>query len=114
MKVSKLAPLPVSKTDFSYQALKFVPAKPGCYALTSYSEDVLYIGLSKNLSIRIRQHLDNPKKHEVTELGKSYFVHLIILENENEAYKVERGWLNIHELNEGKLPPLNSVHSPVS
>ena len=113
MKVDSLRPLPETRLEFSLSTWKFLPNALGCYVLTNYFNDILYIGLAKNISGRIRQHLANPAKTNQTEFGKAFFVYFIKVNDEFDLNRVERGWINMYELEVGKLPPLNSIHSPL-
>lgn len=112
MKVLELNPKPKTKIEFHFNKLKFIPETLGCYVITNFLDDILYIGLTNNLKVRYKQHLDTPKKVALTELGVAYYFYYAILNDENKLNKLERGWINYFELIEGRLPILNSVHSP--
>ena len=79
--------------------------------MTTFEQDILYIGLTVNLRRRINEHLDSSAKTELTAHGRAVLVYWA---ETTEVNKVERTWLNIHLLNEGRLPILNSVYSPTS
>ncbi|MFO1424724.1 MAG: GIY-YIG nuclease family protein [Candidatus Competibacteraceae bacterium] len=111
MKLDLLVPLPHTSEPFRRNRERFIPAKPGCYALTTFEREVLYIGLTINLRRRINEHLDSAAKTELTARGRAVLVHWT---ETTEINKIERTWLNIHLLNEGCLPILNSVYSPTS
>lgn len=113
MKITELNPKVVLKSEFHLSKVKFVPERFGCYALTNYSNDIMYIGQTNNLKSRMIQHLKNSKKTKLTDLGVTYYFHYKIVEKESELNKLERGWLNHFELAEGKIPVLNSVHGPI-
>lgn len=109
--MSKLSP-PVEACDvFRKSRERLVPDKAGCYVLTTFDGEVLYIGLAKNLRRRIAQHLDNPAKILPTPKGRAVIVHWRFA---SELEQLERTWLLIHEQHEARLPVLNRVHSPVS
>lgn len=111
MKVDKLSP-PVEASDaFRKSRERFIPGKAGCYVLTTFDGEVLYIGLATDLRRRIAQHLDNPSKTSSTVNGRAVIVHWRYADN---LEQLERTWLLIHEQHEGRLPVLNRVHSPVS
>lgn len=112
MKVLELSPKPQKKIEFHFNKLKFIPEVFGCYVLTNFLDDILYIGLTNNLKVRCKQHLTSPKKIGLTELGATYYFHYLIYSDATKLNKVERGWINYFELVEGKLPVLNSIHSP--
>lgn len=111
MKLALLIPIPYASEAFRRSREKFVPTKPGCYVLTTFEQDVLYIGLTVNLRRRVNEHLDSSAKTELTAQGRAVLVHWIETVDIN---KVERTWLNIYLLNEGRLPILNSIYSPTS
>lgn len=79
--------------------------------LTTFERNVLYIGLTVNLRRRVNEHLDSAAKTELTAHGRAVLFHWT---QTAEINKIERTWLNIHLLNEGCLPILNSVYSPTS
>ena len=111
MKLALLYPSPATSESFRRSREKFLPSLPGCYVLTTFEQDVLYIGLTLNLRRRINEHLDSSEKTELTAHGRAVLVHWI---GTAEINKVERTWLNIYLLNEGRLPILNNVYSPTS
>lgn len=111
MHVSLLDPAPTAKCLFKRREQRLVPDVPGCYALTTFEGEVLYVGLSVSLRSRMGQHLDNPRKTGLTSLGRAFFFHWL---ERVDFERVERTWMNIHSLHEGKLPELNGAYSPVS
>ena len=62
MKVEELTPKPIDKVQFKLASFKSVPHDNGCYILTTFENDILYIGLAVNLNNRFKQHLENPEK----------------------------------------------------
>ncbi|ANL30129.1 excinuclease ABC subunit C domain-containing protein (plasmid) [Rhizobium phaseoli] len=46
----------------------FIPDSSGCYVLTSFDGNVLYVGLTKNLKRGMAQHLDNREKESSSGL----------------------------------------------
>jgi excinuclease UvrABC nuclease subunit len=113
MKIIELDPKPNNKVNFVYMNLKSVTDNPGCYALTNFKEEILYLGLTKNLRQRAFQHFENPEKHNITDFGKSFYFFYLNVFDENKLFQIERGWLNKYELLHGELPPLNKIHSPI-
>ena len=111
MKLSLLVPRPTGLEPFRRSRERFVPSVAGCYALTTFQEEVLYLGLSVDIRRRFNEHLDTPQKTELTAHGRAVLFHWLPT---TETNKVERTWLNIHLLNEGVLPILNSLYSPTS
>jgi predicted GIY-YIG superfamily endonuclease len=88
-----------------------VPNRSGCYVLTTFERAVLYVGLATDLRTRFSQHLDDPKKTGLTDMGRAVLFHWF---ETKEIQKVERTWLNIHYQFEGKRPILNSIDSPIN
>ena len=111
MKLEMLVPRPSTVEPFRRSRERFVPARPGCYALTTFENEVLYLGLTVNLRRRVNEHLDSTEKTQLTPLGRAVFFHWLETEDVN---KIERTWMNIHLIKEGHLPILNSVYSPTS
>lgn len=111
MNISALVPAPQNKEPFKRRNLRFIPERSGCYALATFSGEVLYIGLAENLRRRCNQHLDTPQKTAETELGRAVLFHWLECA---EINKVERTWLGIHLQNQGALPIMNKMFSPVS
>lgn len=109
MNLSELAPAPTKSDAFRRQRERFIPEQPGCYVLTTFEREVMYVGLAKNLRRRFNQHLDNDQKTAVTGLGRAIFFWWLEAEDIN---KIERTWMNIHIQHEGGLPLLNKVYSP--
>lgn len=111
MKIPELEPLPGNRESFRRDALKFVPAKSGCYVLATHDGSILYLGLARNLQGRMGQHLDSPEKVAPTPTGRAVWFYWFECE---EVEKVERTWMGMYEIAHGKLPILNKVFSPVS
>lgn len=109
MNLSELVPLPIDKQPFRLSHQKFVPAKSGCYVLTTFTSVVLYVGLAEDLRRRVGEHLDNPGKTDATLLGRAIWFYWFETQDLN---KVERTWMNIHIQHEGRLPELNLAYSP--
>jgi hypothetical protein len=113
MKVEQLIPQPNHKEQFKYLFYKNIPKMAGCYVLTTFDNDILYIGLSDNLYTRFQQHLDNPEKTNPTKEGKAIWFYYIDYDF-NNLPKLERTWLNQFEALHGILPILNKVCSPIN
>jgi predicted GIY-YIG superfamily endonuclease len=111
MNVELLVPVPFRSEAFRRNRGRFIPEASGCYALTNFSKEVIYVGLARNLRKRFNQHLDDEQKTAITELGKAILFWWCEREDTNE---VERTWMNIHIQHEGKLPLLNIVYSPTA
>jgi hypothetical protein len=109
MNVDELIPRPTHCETFKRSQERFIPEKPGCYVLATFSKTVLYIGLSNNVRKRMNDHLDNTKKTAETKSGRAVLFYWI---ESADTYKIERTWMNIHIQCEGSLPELNSMYSP--
>jgi hypothetical protein len=110
VKVDQLIPIAQRSEPFRLSHEKFIPEKPGCYALVSATFTVLYLGLTDNLRRRMRQHRDNEEKTSGTVAGRAV---LFYWREDDEPYALERSWLNLHYLLEGVRPVLNKIDSPV-
>ena len=112
MKIDQLKPLPAKKLKFHLSQAKYVPDSSGCYVITTFDAEILYIGLAINLRKRCEQHLDSPQKTSETPLGRAFwFWHLQWSRDHLE--NLERSWMNLHLAQEGSLPFLNKIYSPV-
>jgi len=111
MKVFALDPLPSKSEPFRRSRERFLPEGSGCYVLATFDSRVLYLGLAENIRRRVNQHLSSPTKTTTTPEGRAVLVHWL---ETKETNKVERTWMNIHLISEGRLPALNSVYSPTS
>lgn len=113
MKVDRLSPPPEHRTQFAWSHHTTVPEQPGCYALVTYAGDVLYVGLATtSIRNRIGSHLDTPLKRKGTDIGVPFWVHYIV-RPAAEVAPIERGWMNTAILEDGEMPPLNRVYSPI-
>jgi len=112
MKIDELQPQPTNKIQFKLTAFKKVPQYAGCYALTTFENEILYLGLSDNLFIRFQQHLDNPEKTNPTSEGKVIWFYFTSYDKSNLP-KLERTWINQFVNIHGRLPILNKVNSPI-
>lgn len=113
MNVNELTPSPKEKVPFKLTFFKSVPKDSGCYILTTFQNDILYIGLATNLNNRFKQHLENPDKKNPTSDGKATWFYFTTFDSKNLP-KLERTWLNEFTNVHGKLPVLNKVNSPIN
>lgn len=112
MKVERLVPEVAGRVPFSLKHRRSVPAGPGCYALATFDEEILYLGLSVDLSRRFVEHRGNNEKVNPTKEGLAFWF-LYVMAGEASIHKIERGWLNQHLAQHGVYPILNKIHSPV-
>jgi hypothetical protein len=113
MKVDRLSPRPEHRTQFAWSHQTTVPEQPGCYALATHAGDLLYVGLATtSIRDRIGSHLDSPLKRKGTDIGVPFWVHYLV-RPATEVGPIERGWMNSAILEDGAIPPLNRVFSPL-
>ena len=113
MKVDRLFPSPDQRTQFAWSHRVTVPDKPGCYALVTYNGDVLYVGLATgSIRSRMGSHLDTPAKRAGGPLGVPFWFDYLLLTGTDVA-AIERGWMNQAILEDGEMPPLNRIYSPL-
>lgn len=113
MKVDTLSPLPDNRTQFAWSHHVVVPDEPGCYAIVTYNGDVLYVGLAtKSIRARMGSHLDTPEKRKVYSNGAPFWFYYLV-RTSKEVNAIERGWMNQAILEDGDMPPLNRVYSPI-
>ncbi len=111
MNVERLVPRPTGRESFRRSRERFVPAGPGCYVLTTFEGLILYVGLTNNLRRRMNEHLDNVAKTRLTDGGRAVLFHWL---EHTSLERVERTWMNMHLLEEGRLPLLNGAYSPTA
>lgn len=113
MKVEELIPKLKDRVHFNLASFKLVPKVTGCYVITTFDNEILYIGLSENLNNRFQQHLDNTEKTNPTKEGKAIWFYFATYDPKNLP-KLERTWLNQFNNRHGRRPILNEVDSPVN
>lgn len=113
MKIAALSPGVVAKVQFSWAENKFVPVAPGCYAIATYDLAILYVGLAtKSIRARMAAHLESGEKRKGASGGAPFWLYYLECPA-TDVHGIERGWINQAILEDGSLPPLNRVHSPV-
>ncbi len=85
MTIDKLVPVPAKRESFRHSSLRFVPETAGCYVLTTFENVVLYIGQAVNIRRRMSDHLDDPRKTEMTPRGKAFFFLLARIRGHRQA-----------------------------
>ena len=113
MKIEELNPTPAGKNRFNLASYKLVPKEAGCYVITSFDNEILYIGLAQNLNSRFVQHLDNSEKTMPTAEGKAIWFYYLNYHS-NNLPELERSWLNQYSAKHGRRPILNKADSPIS
>lgn len=113
MKVDCLVPCPDHQTKFAWSHHVTVPDEPGCYVITTYHGDVLYVGLATaSIRSRMGSHLDSPAKRVGGPMGEPFWFYYLV-RGADEVGSIERGWMNQAILEDGEMPPLNRVYSPL-
>ena len=112
MKVDRLVPRAVARLQFSLRFRKFVPRDKGCYALATFDNHVLYVGLTENLHERFAQHCNTKSKREPTTIGRAFWFYYLVCA-EKDLCRIERTWMNQYMEIHGILPILNRVNSPI-
>ena len=111
MKTTQMQPLLNRKIAFKRSEYQKIPTVAGCYVLSTFQDDVLYIGQAVSLNRRFLEHLDNPEKTHPTAEGKAFWFHFLEYDTDKIGV-LENTWLQTFEMTEGRLPILNKVHSP--
>jgi excinuclease UvrABC nuclease subunit len=96
MKVSPLIPKIEIRYKFSLRFQKFIPNQPGCYILSTFDDEILYIGKSDNLRRRFGEHRASKEKTNLTTQGKAFWFYFMTC-IEKDLYKIERTWLKKRE-----------------
>ncbi len=112
MKVSQLVPHPAEHVLFTLRAVKQLPHSAGCYVLTNFQSEILYVGLTVNLLQRFKQHRETEEKRQPTILGRAYWFHFLKAD-EQSINGIERAWQIQYAAVHGSLPILNKIDSPV-
>lgn len=111
MLVSSLVPEVQIRVDFSYADLHLVPNQPGCYALTAFGDEILYIRQSEDVCNRMKQHLNDQEKRGQTPAGKVCWFYYKLC-HVHDLNKLENGWMNEYMSKKGDMPFFNKVRPP--
>ena len=112
MNTRELIPAAPHRVRFSLSARKHVPEVAGCYALAAFGDEILYVGMAKNLQRRLCQHCDDEtKRNRIRGTVATWFY--FVLCDEAELWRIERGWMNQYQERHVELPPMNKVYSPI-
>ena len=113
MKATLLTPSLEGRVEFAAGHLNRISPMTGCYVISNFADDILYIGKTVNLQKRFMEHIATPEKSVLTQNGRAYWFHFLKVSSESRLSSIERGWLNQYELEEGCLPVLNKVRAPI-
>ena len=95
-----------NRVPFKLSEAVRVHEAPGCYVLSNFNDEVIYIGQSVNLFRRMQEHLNDPRMTAMTRLGfVSWFCYE--LWGRDEIADIESDMLFNYQQIEGRLPPLN-------
>jgi len=113
MNVNELLPKPAFKVQLKLSHYFFIPKEAGCYILTTFNNDIIYVGASDNLFYRFQQHLNNDEKTDPNKGGKAIWFYYKIYDSGNLP-TLERTWINQFVMNHGKFPMLNKINSSIN
>lgn len=105
--------MPSERTQFSWSENKQVPEGPGCYVIATMDDTVLYVGqATRSVRARMAAHLESAEKRKgINGIVPFWFYYLAA--DPQSVGAIEGGWINQSILEDGMIPPLNRVHSPV-
>lgn len=108
MKVSELRPEMVDKISFDLRFYPRAPMSSGCYILTNIYEDILYIGQTRCLQRRMKEHLEDRRMTQRTQMGlASWFYYEAV--PEKDLFPTEQQMLLEYKFNHTVWPPLNRI-----
>ena len=112
MKASELCPAVKKQVVFALASIGVVPDVPGCYALTAFSGEIVYIGQSRNLNRRFAEHCEDPDKRTMTPFGVVQFMYFRLCDV-SDLDHLEARWTNQFAMRSGgALPYLGRVNPP--
>ena len=104
MFVDQLHPKVENRVDFSLASLGVTPEVAGCYVLSSFQGDILYIGKTKSLHKRLEQHCNDLEKQQRSPVGVVQFMYYRVC-SAAEMTELERAWTAQFAMrNKGALP----------
>lgn len=112
MLAANLKPAVEERVTFEHFDVRRVPAVSGCYALAAFDGRILYIGQTRDLNQRMRQHLDDKAKRAATPWGVAQRFYFRKCPPAGLS-DLESAWVDqFREANGGKLPFFNKVEPP--
>ncbi len=111
MLVSSLKPETEGRIQFLYSTLRTAPQNSGCYTLTAYEGEVLYIGQAIDICKRMEQHLEAGDKRRSTPWGVAFWLYYRLCDA-RDLNNLENGWFNEYLLKEGLMPFFNKMRPP--
>ena len=112
MLATDLVPPPERSVVFAYFDVARMPNVSGCYALATFDHRVVYVGQTRDLNQRMRQHLADDEKQAKTPWGvaqRVYYRQCAVL----ALSDLESAWVDQFRLaNRGRLPHFNKIEPP--
>ncbi|KXO01265.1 hypothetical protein LS48_02025 [Aequorivita aquimaris] len=99
--------------EFKLSNYKKIPTSFGCYVISNFNFEIMYVGKASSIQLRFLNHLDSQEKLSLTPLGKAYWFSFKNCQNEYEISKLERGWLNSYSLEHGAKPIFNKINASI-
>ena len=96
------------RISFEEMGLVDAPESPGCYVITNIYTDILYIGKTTSIRIRMKNHLGDSRMRQADNFGVSawfYYWELPVA----ETYPTEQSLIAKYKFNKAVLPPLNRI-----
>ena len=106
MKLEKLGFGYEVATPFQLAHVNRLGEGSGVYVLCTIYNDVLYIGQSKDVARRLRDHLNSRRMTAPTRIGRARTAVISWLP-ERDLLEVEKRLLFVHKSSEGNWPELN-------
>ncbi len=113
MRLELLRPRPAISARFEFRYVNSLPDLAGCYALSTASDEILYVGQARSLRKRLLQHWEDGRHNIATLHGRISTVSVVVLTDDKALNAYERGWINQCELADGQRPVLNKISAPV-
>lgn len=112
MQVGWLAPKADSRALFAWASIGVVPEAPGCYALVTHDEIVVYVGQAKNINRRMKDHLASDEKRSLTPWGYARWLYYRQCDVVDLA-QLESAWTRQFKIaNRGRLPHFSKTEPP--
>lgn len=112
MLAANLKPSAETSVVFEHFDVRRVPADSGCYALAVFDGRIAYIGQTRNLNQRMRQHLDDMEKRAKTPWGVAQRFYFRKCATDGLS-DLEGAWVDQFRVaNRGDLPFFNKVEPP--
>lgn len=112
MHVGRLVPKADSRELFARSSVGMVPEKPGCYALVTHDDIVVYVGQANDLNRRMQDHLASDEKRSRTPWGYARWLYYRLCDV-SDLSQLESEWVRQFKLaNRGNLPHFNRAEPP--